>query len=79
MRLIDIAIPHFDETSATTTSASTEIDRSKPSQSKREEAATGRARSKSFQFSSQEHELLVEEDEELQKPDTFKSYYNTTL
>ena len=67
MRLIDVAIPKFDNDSAANTQvvegAKGPSNLKPPSDVKGEgKDPLGRPRSKSFQFAAQEHELVVEED-----------------
>ncbi|KAL1297408.1 hypothetical protein AAFC00_004942 [Neodothiora populina] len=74
MKLLDVAIPKFDsdEESRTTPQQQTNRPRSK---SVIDKEVSGRPRSKSFQFSAQQHELVMEEEGEHEtatKSDIFK-------
>ncbi|KAG9201093.1 hypothetical protein G6514_006005 [Epicoccum nigrum] len=77
MRLIDVAIPKFDNGSA----ASTQVAEGakgpshlKPTSDAKAEGKDplGRPRSKSFQFAAQEHELVVEEDQDENTDEKFE-------
>lgn len=63
MRLLEVAIPKFDDDDETKSPAHQKVQSSRRKSSIDREAA-GRPRSKSFQFSAQQHELVMEEDAE---------------
>ncbi|TKA75457.1 hypothetical protein B0A49_05714, partial [Cryomyces minteri] len=66
MKLLDVAIPKFDDEDNSKETHGGPTAPPKPKPRRKSEASkdvVGRPRSKSFQFSAQEHELLVEEQE----------------
>jgi vacuolar protein sorting-associated protein 13A/C len=74
MKLIDVAIPKFDNDAPTkpVTEGAKGPSNSKPaSDAKADTDALGRPRSKSFQFAAQEHELVMEEEGHSDSEETF--------
>ncbi|PSN61047.1 vacuolar protein sorting-associated protein 13 [Corynespora cassiicola Philippines] len=75
MKLIDVAIPKFDsdEPNKQVIEGSKGPSNLKPAgDSKSNEDALGRPRSKSFQFATQEHELVVEEEGDSERSEKFE-------
>jgi vacuolar protein sorting-associated protein 13A/C len=67
MKLLDVAILKFDDDddkAKRPTSSGSETTKTLPRNSLTDKDVTGRPRSKSFQFSAQQHELVMEEDVE---------------
>lgn len=75
MRLLDVAIPKFDEDDPSKPAAATANRPPEPKSpaavGKRPENNT-KPRSKSFQFAAQEHELLIEEEDDYDKQQEFQ-------
>ena len=72
MRLLDVAIPKFDSDSKEKRSATHSKNGHKVVNTpQRQSLAISRQRSKSFQFSSQQQELLIEEEDEHDKQQNF--------
>lgn len=75
MKLIDVAVPKFDSDggSKEVANGSTGPPNIKPtSNTEHDDGPLGRARSKSFQFSAQEHELVMEEEGDSSSEKSFK-------
>ncbi|KAF3008444.1 hypothetical protein E8E13_003289 [Curvularia kusanoi] len=83
MRLIDVAIPKFDNDTATSkqvTEGAKGPSNLKPASDAKagNKDALGRPRSKSFQFAAQEHELVMEEDHDEDSNEKFEDAADTT-
>jgi len=75
MRLIDVAVPKFDSDggSKEVVNGSTGPSNIEPtSKAEHDDGPLGRARSKSFQFSAQEHELVMEEEGDSSSEKSYK-------
>lgn len=76
MKLLDVAIPKFDdddEDKHETGSVASQAPKKPRQKSIIENDSAGRPRSKSFQFSAQQHELVMEEDHEHTHSGNFKN------
>ncbi|KAF2130259.1 vacuolar protein sorting-associated protein 13 [Dothidotthia symphoricarpi CBS 119687] len=75
MKLIDVAIPKFDNdepTKEVIEGAKGPSNLKPPNEGLSDQDALGRPRSKSFQFSAQEHELVMEEDGDSKSDEKFE-------